>query len=241
MPKKEELNRVADALANLSPAARRVFQFVYDHPELSYAARRNCGYQPSASNRPYARCETSARRADRRGTMSVDHPPPQDFALYVMAALESQDSQRLEDHVRMCPPCAAVLAEEARLETKLQELLPHVHSRNAASTPLPNLPIPVVSAPPSCRPLIASTLLLVAAAFSIVFGIGHIPKPPRAAKDLPEPLPSSAMDSPAPPVRAAARDPQRDSPPSLCPDQAEASGSSCYTKEACSPSLIMMN
>lgn len=35
--KKQELHRVTAALADLSPSARRVFQFVYEHPELSYA------------------------------------------------------------------------------------------------------------------------------------------------------------------------------------------------------------
>lgn len=34
---KQELHRVAAALDGLSPSARRVFQFVYEHPELSYA------------------------------------------------------------------------------------------------------------------------------------------------------------------------------------------------------------
>jgi RNA polymerase sigma factor (sigma-70 family) len=34
---RQELHRVAAALDGLSPAARRVFQFVYEHPELSYA------------------------------------------------------------------------------------------------------------------------------------------------------------------------------------------------------------
>lgn len=33
----EELQRIADALEGLSAAVRRVFRFVYEHPELSYA------------------------------------------------------------------------------------------------------------------------------------------------------------------------------------------------------------
>jgi RNA polymerase sigma-70 factor (ECF subfamily) len=34
---REQLDRVAGALRACSPAARRVFEFVYEHPELSYA------------------------------------------------------------------------------------------------------------------------------------------------------------------------------------------------------------
>jgi DNA-directed RNA polymerase specialized sigma24 family protein len=34
---RQQLDRVREALAACSPSARRVFEFVYDHPELTYA------------------------------------------------------------------------------------------------------------------------------------------------------------------------------------------------------------
>lgn len=41
---REQLDRVAEALRGCAPAARRVFEFVYDHPELTYAeAARELG------------------------------------------------------------------------------------------------------------------------------------------------------------------------------------------------------
>jgi hypothetical protein len=118
--------------------------------------------------------------------MSVDHPPQEDFALYVMGALEPKESERLEGHVRQCARCADLLAEEARLEMKLQALVPRIDERSARGlrqsgcAPLPSLPGPV---PPSQRrAFIAPLLLLIAASLALTFGLGRLITAPPAGR-----------------------------------------------------------
>jgi hypothetical protein len=126
--------------------------------------------------------------------MNVDHPPQQDFALYVMGMLCSDESERLEQHVRTCAACAALLAAEARFETRLQDLLPHVRcDRTTIALPRPSLPILSVVAP-SGRPILAPALLLLAASLALVFGLSHTVMAPRTGGGLPEPLASTSLD-----------------------------------------------
>jgi hypothetical protein len=54
----------------------------------------------------------------------MTHASARQLELYVLGALEPEATDRLEHHVRICPPCAAALAEEARFEVDLQDLLP---------------------------------------------------------------------------------------------------------------------
>ena len=62
-----------------------------------------------------------------------------------MGALEPQEIARIEQHVRVCASCAAVLADEARFENKLFELIPHLPDRSAACPPRPGLPVPRIA------------------------------------------------------------------------------------------------
>lgn len=96
------------------------------------------------------------------------HPLSEELELYVLGALDAQSAARLERHVRRCSPCAAALAEEARLETTLRALVPAVRRAPARVVPLP------VPPPPARRQRTGWSGALVAAAAGLlcVWGFG---------------------------------------------------------------------
>jgi hypothetical protein len=96
------------------------------------------------------------------------HASARQVELYVLGALEPEGSERLEQHVRGCPDCAAVLAAEARFEMSLQELLPLredtlVPAREGIVVTLPARP-----APPAPRRTYSAAF---AAAIALVVGL----------------------------------------------------------------------
>lgn len=46
--------------------------------------------------------------------MTQQHANPEDFDLYAMSALDGEDKQAFEAHLRACPACAQRLAEARR-------------------------------------------------------------------------------------------------------------------------------
>lgn len=115
--------------------------------------------------------------------MSAFHPPQEDFALYVMGALERQDCERLEQHVRTCAACAELLASEARVEVKLHAIIANIPRPDEKDTshrldvPPPGVLEPVVFSS-SRRTLWAPALVLLAASVALVFGLGRVITPP---------------------------------------------------------------
>jgi anti-sigma factor RsiW len=95
------------------------------------------------------------------------HPRPDELELYVLGALDRETALRLERHVRRCSPCAAALAEEARVETTLRELVPAVGQAPAKVVRLPR-PAP----PPRPRAGFSGALGAAAAILVAVWGLG---------------------------------------------------------------------
>ena len=99
--------------------------------------------------------------------MAARHPLPDELELYVLGALDGETTLRLERHVRRCSPCAAALAEEARLETTLRALVPAVRQAPAKVVRLPR-PAP----PPRPRAGLSGALGAAAAILVAVWGLG---------------------------------------------------------------------
>src|SRR5205814_2945588 len=104
------------------------------------------------------------------GRMSAArHPFPAELELYVLGALDGALALRLERHVRRCPPCAAALAEEARLENTLRALIPAVGQPPAKIVPLR---VPVAAPAPRPRAGLSGPLAAAAAILMAVWGLG---------------------------------------------------------------------
>jgi anti-sigma factor RsiW len=94
------------------------------------------------------------------------HPLPDELELYVLGALDGETALRLERHVHRCPPCAAALAEEARLEETLRALVPAARAR-AQVVRLPAPPTPA----PRPRAGLSGTMAAAAAVVLAVWGL----------------------------------------------------------------------
>jgi anti-sigma factor RsiW len=98
----------------------------------------------------------------------MSHARAEELELYVLGALEAQESARLEGHVRSCHPCAAALAAEARVETALRELVPSVRRAPAKIVRLPD------RRPVARRSGGWSGLMAAAAAIAVIWGMGTV-------------------------------------------------------------------
>lgn len=139
--------------------------------------------------------------------MSVDHPPQEDFALYVMGALEPRDCELLEQHVRVCTQCADLLAAEARLEVKLHTIIANIDEMDPPrkpETPQPSLPAPVVFSS-SRSAMMAPALVLLAASVALIFGLGRVVAPPNGR--LSDSLPYTPQELSTPPFSEEASQP----------------------------------
>lgn len=87
---------------------------------------------------------------------------------YVLGALEAEAIRRVEWHARGCSSCAEALAEEARLETALRELVPAVRRAPAKVVRLPDRPV----AKPRRSDGTPGALAAAAAILLAVWGLG---------------------------------------------------------------------
>jgi hypothetical protein len=122
--------------------------------------------------------------------MSRNHLPRQDLSLYVIGALEPAETARLEAHVAACPSCAAALADEARLEMKLQAVMPEALRERPPSLGAARS-LPVVAESPATRRRWPVAMMLAASLVVVArLALQHV-APPRA--------PSSDADEAAQP------------------------------------------
>jgi anti-sigma factor RsiW len=96
------------------------------------------------------------------------HPLPDELELYVLGALDGERAARLERHVGRCGPCAAALAEEARLENTLRALVP---AAGRAPAKVVRLPAPASLPAPRPRASLSGPLAAAAAIVLAVWGL----------------------------------------------------------------------
>jgi anti-sigma factor RsiW len=93
-----------------------------------------------------------------------------DLGAYVLGALEPSDRQRVDQHLRQCPACAAELAELSALPGLLDRVGP-VYPGPVAVTPSPDLFARMAAAARPPRRRRSRTWALVAAALVAVLGV----------------------------------------------------------------------